>query len=79
MAWTITLSGGQLLDLCASLPIMNTVFKQKVVDKTRWHQDNTGCMGTIRFVIASDLLPHVLDTQVKRGAELSTEHHQVIF
>jgi len=30
----------------------------------------------IDFVIVSaDLRPHVLDTRVKRGAELSTDHH----
>ncbi|KAK3508751.1 hypothetical protein QTP70_004231 [Hemibagrus guttatus] len=29
-------------------------------------------------VVSSDLRPHVLDTQVKRGAELSTDHHLVV-
>ncbi|KAK3538287.1 hypothetical protein QTP70_034769 [Hemibagrus guttatus] len=28
-------------------------------------------------VVSSDLQPHVLDTRVKRGAELSTDHHLV--
>ncbi|XP_057694822.1 uncharacterized protein LOC130917441 [Corythoichthys intestinalis] len=33
----------------------------------------------IDFVIVSlDLRPHVLDTRVKRGAELSTDHHLVV-
>ncbi|TWW77720.1 hypothetical protein D4764_12G0011100 [Takifugu flavidus] len=32
----------------------------------------------IDFVVVSDLLPHVLDTRVKRGAELSTDHHLVV-
>ncbi|TWW68222.1 hypothetical protein D4764_19G0000200 [Takifugu flavidus] len=29
-------------------------------------------------VVSSDLRPHVLDTWVKRGAELSTDHHLVV-
>ncbi|TWW77036.1 hypothetical protein D4764_12G0004260 [Takifugu flavidus] len=29
-------------------------------------------------VVSSDLRPHVLDTRVKRGAELSTDHHLVV-
>ena len=32
----------------------------------------------INFVLSSDLRPHVLDTWVKRGAELSTDHHLVV-
>ncbi|TWW54144.1 hypothetical protein D4764_0165650 [Takifugu flavidus] len=30
------------------------------------------------MVVSSDLQPHVLDTRVKRGAELSTDHHLVV-
>ncbi|TWW63932.1 hypothetical protein D4764_03G0009400 [Takifugu flavidus] len=41
-----------------------------------WHQDALGRRSMIDFVIvSSDLRPHVLDTRVKRGAELSTDHH----
>ncbi|KAK3574271.1 hypothetical protein QTP86_004382 [Hemibagrus guttatus] len=29
-------------------------------------------------VVSSDLRPHVLDTRVKRGAEMSTDHHLVV-
>ncbi|KAK3509856.1 hypothetical protein QTP70_015863 [Hemibagrus guttatus] len=29
-------------------------------------------------IVSSDLRPHVLDTRVKRGAELSTNHHLVV-
>ena len=29
-------------------------------------------------VVSSDLWPYVLDTQVKIGAELSTDHHLVV-
>ncbi|TWW67452.1 R2DM Retrovirus-related Pol polyprotein from type II retrotransposable element [Takifugu flavidus] len=44
-----------------------------------WHQDALGRRSMIDFVIvSSDLRPHVLDTRVKRGAELSTDHHLVV-
>ncbi|KAK3545822.1 hypothetical protein QTP70_015265 [Hemibagrus guttatus] len=43
-----------------------------------WYQDTLGRRSMIDLVIvSSDLRPHVLDTQVKRGAELSTDHHLV--
>ncbi|TWW53254.1 hypothetical protein D4764_0018210 [Takifugu flavidus] len=43
-----------------------------------WHQDALGRRSMIDFVVVSlDLRPHVLDTRVKRGAELSTDHHLV--
>ncbi|TWW74447.1 R2DM Retrovirus-related Pol polyprotein from type II retrotransposable element [Takifugu flavidus] len=44
-----------------------------------WHQDALGRRLMIDFVVvSSDLRPHVLDTRVKRGAELSTDHHLVV-
>ncbi|TWW69209.1 hypothetical protein D4764_18G0000150 [Takifugu flavidus] len=44
-----------------------------------WHQDTLGRRSMIDFVVvSSDLRPHVLDTRVKRGAELSTDHHLVV-
>ena len=44
-----------------------------------WHQDALGRRSTINFVVvSSDLRPYVLDTRVKRGAELSTDHHLVV-
>ncbi|XP_051775570.1 uncharacterized protein LOC127525979 [Erpetoichthys calabaricus] len=44
-----------------------------------WHQDTLGLSLMIDFmVVSSDLRPHVLDTRVKRGAELSTDHHLVV-
>ncbi len=44
-----------------------------------WHQDTLGRRSMIDFVvISSDLRPYVLDTRVKRGAELSTDHHLVV-
>ncbi|KAK3573193.1 hypothetical protein QTP86_015101 [Hemibagrus guttatus] len=43
-----------------------------------WYQDTLGRRSMIDLVVvSSDLRPHVLDTRVKRGAELSTDHHLV--
>ncbi|KAK3557953.1 hypothetical protein QTP86_003870 [Hemibagrus guttatus] len=42
-------------------------------------KDPLGRRSMIDFVVvSSDLRPHVLDTRVKRGVELSTDHHLVI-
>uniref|UniRef100_A0A8C4SWR2 Endonuclease/exonuclease/phosphatase domain-containing protein n=1 Tax=Erpetoichthys calabaricus TaxID=27687 RepID=A0A8C4SWR2_ERPCA len=57
----------------------NTMFKHRGVHMCTWHQDTLGLSSMIDFVVvSSDLRPHVLDTRVKRGAELSTDHHLVV-
>ncbi|KAI3366230.1 hypothetical protein L3Q82_010039, partial [Scortum barcoo] len=62
------------------LSITNTMFEYKGVHQCTWHQDTLGRRSSmIDFVvISSDLRPYVLDTRVKRGAELSTDHHLVV-
>ncbi|KAI3362892.1 hypothetical protein L3Q82_001667 [Scortum barcoo] len=65
-----------ILLLCAShsLSITNTMFEHKGVHQCTWHQDTLDR----RSMIDDDLRPYVLDTRVKRGAELSTDHHIVV-
>ncbi len=44
-----------------------------------WYQSTLGQRSMIDFVIvSSDLRLHVFDTQVKGGAELSTDYHLVV-
>ncbi|KAK3532913.1 hypothetical protein QTP70_003674 [Hemibagrus guttatus] len=55
------------------------MFKHKGAHQYTWYQDTLGRRSMIDLVIvSSDLRPHVLDTRVKRGAELSTDHHLVV-
>ncbi|KAK3511176.1 hypothetical protein QTP70_032221, partial [Hemibagrus guttatus] len=74
-------SGVLLQDFCAShsLSITNTMFKHEGAHQYTWYQDTLGRRSMIDLVVvSSDLRPHVLDTQVKRGAELSTNPQLVI-
>ncbi|TWW68218.1 hypothetical protein D4764_19G0000160, partial [Takifugu flavidus] len=73
-------SGVLLLDFCARLrlSITNTLFRHKGVHMCTWHQDTLDRRSMIDFVVVSShLRPHVLDTRVKRGVELSTDNHLV--
>ena len=70
-----------LLDFCArhGLSIKNTRFKHKAVHMCTWHQDARGLGSMIDFVVvSSDQRPNGLDTRVRRGAELSTDHQLVV-
>ncbi|KAK3538698.1 hypothetical protein QTP86_013041 [Hemibagrus guttatus] len=54
------------------------MFKHKGAHQYTWYQDTLGWRSMINLVVvSSDLRPHVLDTRVKRGAELSYDHHLV--
>ena len=70
-----------LLQLCCnnSLSIMNTFFQHRDAHKYTWYRPSLGQKSLIDFCIVSeDLFSDVLDVRVKRGAELSTDHHLVV-
>ena len=73
--------GKYLLKFCCSngLCIMNTFLQHRVVHKYTWYQSSIGQKSLIDFcIVSSDLFSDVLDVRVKRGAELSTDHHLVV-
>ncbi|KAK3539743.1 hypothetical protein QTP70_013176 [Hemibagrus guttatus] len=54
------------------------MFKHKGAHQYMWYQDTLGRRSMIDLVVvSSDLWLHVLDTRVKRGVELSTNHHRL--
>ena len=70
-----------LLLLCCSngLHIMNTFFQHREVHKYTWYRPSMDQKSLIDFcIVLSDLFSDVLDVRVKRGAELSTDHHLVV-
>ena len=74
-------SGRYLLQLCCSngLRIMNTFFLHRKVHKYTWYRPSMDQKSLIDFcIVSSDLFSDVLDVRVKRGAELSTDHHLIV-
>ena len=74
-------NGRRLLDLCCSngLSIMNTFCQHRDVHKYTWYRGALGQRSPIDFfIVSADLFSHVLDVRVKRGAELSTDHHLAV-
>ena len=74
-------NGRYLLQLCCSngLCIMNTFFQYREVHKYTKYRPRMDRKSSIDFcIVSSDLFSDVLDVPVKRGAELSTDHHLVV-
>ena len=74
-------NGRHLLQLCCrkGLRIMNTFFQHREVHKYMWYRPSMDQKSLIDLcIVSSDLFSDVLDVQVKRGAELSTDHHLVV-
>ena len=70
-----------LLQICCSngLLIMDTFFQHRELHKYTWYRPSMDQKSLIDFcIVSSDLFSDVLDVRVKRGAELSTDHHLVI-
>ena len=71
-------NGRYLLQLCCSngLCIMNTFFQHRDVYKYTWYRPSMEQKSLMHFcIVSADLFSDVLDVRVKRGAELSTDHH----
>ena len=59
---------------------MNIFFLHKEVHKYAWNRPSMDQKSLIDFcVVSSDLFADMLDVRVKRGAELSTDYHLVVF
>ena len=77
----INKNGRCLLQFCATngLCIMNTFFQHKRNNKYTWYRDSLGQRSLIDFcIVSADLFSTESDVRVKRGAELSTDHHLVV-
>ena len=77
----IDTSGRYLLQFCATngLYVMNTFFQHKRIHKYTWYRDSLGQRSLIEFcIVSAHLFFTVSDVRVKRGAELSTDHHFVV-
>ena len=77
----INKNGRCLLQFCATngLCIINTFFQHKRIHKYTWYRDSLGQRSLIDFcIVSADLFSTVSDVRVKRGAELSTDHHLVV-
>ena len=71
-------NGSYLLQLCCSngLRLINTFFQHREVHKYTWYRPSMDQKSLIDFcIVLLDLFSDVLDVRVKRGAELSTDHH----
>ena len=74
-------NGRFLLQLCCSngLRIINTFFQHREAHKYTWYRPSMDQQSLVDFyIVSSDLFSDVLDVRVKRGAELSTDHHLVV-
>ena len=69
-------NGRCLLQLCCSnrLCIMNIFFQHKDIHKYKWYKPSMVQKSLKDFcIVFSDLFSEVLDVQIKRGSELSTD------
>ena len=74
-------NGRYLLQLCCSngLHIMNAFLQHKELQKYTWYRPSMGQKSLIDFwIVSSNSFFDELDVRVKRGAELSTDHHLVV-
>ena len=79
----LNLQGRLLLDFCSysALAIMNTFFRHKDIHKYTWYKsgDKTTQRSIIDiFAVTDNLRQTITNVCVKRGAELSTDHHLVV-
>ena len=77
----INKNGRCLLQFCATngMSIMNTFVQHKRIYKYTWYRDSLGQRSLIDFcIVSADLFSTVSDVHVKKGAELSTDHHLVV-